>query len=32
MLEWNRSIKRAVDPHNVFGAANHGVGGSKATR
>ena len=32
MLEWNRRIKQAVDPHNVFGAANHGVGGSKLPR
>jgi len=32
MLEWTRLIKRAVDPHNVFGAANHGVGGSKLPR
>ncbi|MCH8084061.1 MAG: FAD-binding oxidoreductase [Myxococcales bacterium] len=32
MLEWNRRIKQAVDPHNVFGAANHGVGGSKLSR
>ncbi len=24
-LEWNRAIKRAVDPHNVFGSANCGV-------
>jgi len=27
MLEWSRRIKRAVDPQNVFGSANHGVGG-----
>ncbi len=27
MLEWSRRIKRAVDPSNVFGAANCGVDG-----
>jgi len=27
MLEWNRRIKKAVDPHNVFGSSNQGVGG-----
>jgi len=32
MLEWSRRIKRAVDPHNVFGAANHGVDGGKFPR
>jgi alkyldihydroxyacetonephosphate synthase len=32
MLDWSRRIKRAVDPHNVFGSANHGVGGGKLTR
>jgi alkyldihydroxyacetonephosphate synthase len=32
MLEWNRRIKRAIDPHNVFGSANHGVGGGKLSR
>jgi len=29
MLEWSRSIKRAVDPHNVFGSANGGVCGGE---
>jgi len=29
MLEWSRRIKRAVDPQNVFGSANHGVGGGE---
>jgi len=29
MLEWSRRIKRAVDPHNIFGSANHGVGSEK---
>jgi alkyldihydroxyacetonephosphate synthase len=29
VLEWSRRIKRAVDPQNVFGAANQGVGDSK---
>ena len=24
-LGWGRSIKRAVDPNNVFGAANHSM-------
>jgi len=24
-MEWRRQIKNAVDPHNVFGAANSGV-------
>jgi alkyldihydroxyacetonephosphate synthase len=32
MLEWSRRIKRAVDPHNVFGAANHGVDAGKLSR
>jgi alkyldihydroxyacetonephosphate synthase len=32
MLEWSRRIKRAVDPHNVFGSANHGVGGGQLPR
>jgi alkyldihydroxyacetonephosphate synthase len=32
MLDWSRRIKRAVDPHNIFGSANHGVGGSKLPR
>ncbi len=32
MLEWSRRIKRAVDPHNVFGSANHGVGGGDLPR
>jgi alkyldihydroxyacetonephosphate synthase len=32
MLEWSRRIKRAVDPHNVFGSANHGVGGGQRPR
>jgi alkyldihydroxyacetonephosphate synthase len=27
MLEWNRRIKKAVDPQNVFGSSNQGVGG-----
>jgi alkyldihydroxyacetonephosphate synthase len=27
MLEWNRRIKQTVDPQNVFGSSNHGVGG-----
>jgi alkyldihydroxyacetonephosphate synthase len=26
LLEWSRRIKQAVDPQNVFGSANHGVG------
>jgi alkyldihydroxyacetonephosphate synthase len=26
LLEWSRKIKQAVDPQNVFGSANHGVG------
>jgi len=32
MLEWSQRIKRAVDPQNVFGSANHGVGGGKFSR
>jgi alkyldihydroxyacetonephosphate synthase len=32
MLEWSRRIKNAVDPQNVFGSANHGVGGVKPRR
>jgi alkyldihydroxyacetonephosphate synthase len=32
MLEWNRRIKHAVDPQNVFGSSNHGVGGGKPVR
>ncbi len=27
MLEWNRRIKKSVDPQNVFGSSNQGVGG-----
>jgi len=27
MLEWNRRIKKTVDPQNVFGSSNQGVGG-----
>jgi alkyldihydroxyacetonephosphate synthase len=27
MLGWNRRIKKAVDPQNVFGSSNQGVGG-----
>ncbi len=26
LLEWNRATKRAVDPDNLFGAANQGLG------
>ena len=26
MLEWNRRIKKSVDPQNVFGSSNQGVG------
>jgi len=26
LLEWGRQIKQAVDPQNVFGSANHGMG------
>jgi len=32
MLEWSRRIKRAVDPQNVFGSANHGLDGGKQPR
>jgi hypothetical protein len=32
MLDWSRRIKLAVDPQNVFGSANHGVGGDKTSR
>jgi alkyldihydroxyacetonephosphate synthase len=32
LLEWSRQIKRAVDPQNVFGSANHGVGGGESPR
>jgi alkyldihydroxyacetonephosphate synthase len=32
MLEWSRHIKRAVDPQNVFGSANCGLGGGKLPR
>jgi alkyldihydroxyacetonephosphate synthase len=32
MLEWSRRIKRAVDPQNVFGSANHGVGAEELPR
>ena len=32
MLEWSRRIKRSIDPDNVFGSANHGVGGSELPR
>ncbi len=26
LLEWNRGTKRAVDPDNLFGASNQGLG------
>ncbi len=32
MLEWNRQIKRALDPQNVFGSANCGVNGGERPR
>jgi len=32
LLEWGRQIKQAVDPQNVFGSANHGMGAAGPLR